>query len=298
MKKAEKAFTLVELLVVISIIAILLAILMPALSKVKEQGRTVVCGTNLKNYGIAMQMYANSSNDRCPDNFWLYSKSDWAAITGGSIAADGTLTYGSTYSRYCVWHYEGDVKPAGGLFKYLQDKNINSCPTFKTFAMAGGLNGCPSKNTRGHSRMPFAPGFSYSMNASLYLNWGGGESTMSISSVKRSQECIAFSEENLWPIGCTCESAHPKRPQDNDKIYSDYFLNDNCLWLSANESSPNYSADNLATYHKVSAAKRDYGYAEAVYIDGHVDSVKGVAGYDAYLTYGRPYYGHEKIAKW
>ena len=54
----RRAFTLVELLVVIAIIALLLAILLPALRRVKQQARTVVCGHNLKQWGLATAMYA------------------------------------------------------------------------------------------------------------------------------------------------------------------------------------------------------------------------------------------------
>ena len=46
-------FTLIELLVVISIIALLLSILMPALSRVKEQGRRVVCASEVRQAGLA-----------------------------------------------------------------------------------------------------------------------------------------------------------------------------------------------------------------------------------------------------
>jgi prepilin-type N-terminal cleavage/methylation domain-containing protein len=60
------AFTLVELLVVISIIAILLAILMPALSKTRESARTLVCGSNLKQCGMAMMMYAQDYDGKSP----------------------------------------------------------------------------------------------------------------------------------------------------------------------------------------------------------------------------------------
>ncbi|HDR05510.1 MAG TPA: type II secretion system protein [Candidatus Marinimicrobia bacterium] len=60
----KKGFTLIELLVVIAIIAMLLAILMPALSKVKKIAQRVVCGTNLKGLGTAQTVYAHDYDGR------------------------------------------------------------------------------------------------------------------------------------------------------------------------------------------------------------------------------------------
>jgi len=62
----KKGFTLIELLVVIAIIAMLLAILMPALNKVKRLAQRLVCGTNVKGLGTAMQVYAQDFEDRYP----------------------------------------------------------------------------------------------------------------------------------------------------------------------------------------------------------------------------------------
>lgn len=56
-RKQNKAFTLVELLVVISILSILLAVFIPALGMAREQAKTVVCASNLKQFGLAFGMY-------------------------------------------------------------------------------------------------------------------------------------------------------------------------------------------------------------------------------------------------
>jgi prepilin-type N-terminal cleavage/methylation domain-containing protein/prepilin-type processing-associated H-X9-DG protein len=56
-------FTLVELLVVISIIALLLSILMPALSQVKKKAQSVICRNNLRQIGIGSLMYAQNNKD-------------------------------------------------------------------------------------------------------------------------------------------------------------------------------------------------------------------------------------------
>lgn len=60
----QKAFTLIELLVVISIIAVLMSILMPALGKVKEQAKAVVCKSNTRTLGLCFSLYSNDNNDR------------------------------------------------------------------------------------------------------------------------------------------------------------------------------------------------------------------------------------------
>lgn len=61
--KTKNGFTLVELLVVIAIIAILLSILMPSLGKAREQARRIVCGNNLKQVGIADNIYSQESKE-------------------------------------------------------------------------------------------------------------------------------------------------------------------------------------------------------------------------------------------
>jgi prepilin-type N-terminal cleavage/methylation domain-containing protein/prepilin-type processing-associated H-X9-DG protein len=87
---SRRGFTLIELLVVIAIIALLMAILMPALSRARDQGRRVSCANNLKQISLCLNMYGSDYDGKLPLNaggYWLwdvaYSTTDYMLRTGG-----------------------------------------------------------------------------------------------------------------------------------------------------------------------------------------------------------------------
>ena len=59
-----RGFTLIELLVVIAVIALLMAVLLPALGRVRKQAKAVVCQANLRQWGIAFRIYASDNNGK------------------------------------------------------------------------------------------------------------------------------------------------------------------------------------------------------------------------------------------
>jgi len=77
---SRKAFTLIELLVVIAIIALLMAILMPALNRAKEQSRAVTCRSNLRQIGVAAQMYADAWNNKVPRGACAAHPKPWFVV--------------------------------------------------------------------------------------------------------------------------------------------------------------------------------------------------------------------------
>ena len=239
--KDKRGFTLIELLVVIAIIAVLMGILMPALRRVKEQARGSVCQSNLRQYGLAGRMYSDDNDYMFPYSF------DWLYKDGG---------------RGCRWHDKSnnlDLRPelAGPLWTYLKNKDIHLCPSFSGVARQMGCSRCDG------STIPIEPQYGYTMNSYLHGDaWRAGgfpaeyktviQGMKKEMQVKHPASVFYFSEENSWRIPGLSGAG----------------INDNNL-----RSTPDCSTDCFATFHGAPAGDYDKGLANAVFVDGHVETV-------------------------
>ena len=107
-----KGFTLIELLVVIAIIAILAAMLLPALAKAKEKAQQIACISNLKQMGAALNLYVDDNNSYFP------------------LASDSSLGGSNIWTLSLKSYLPLAANPTGGA-KYGQENKVFICPNAK-----------------------------------------------------------------------------------------------------------------------------------------------------------------------
>ena len=178
----RRGFTLVELLVVIGIIALLISILLPSLSKAREQGNAIKCLSNLRQLGTAFQGYFNDNKSRFPFT------AVWAGATTGAENEDW------------IW-WQNNVVPGNASFFGRPVPDINGSALARYLGkVSAEMFRCPTDDVLNRKSMNAIDGpypYSYTMNSRLN---GRDPKTPKVTSVRNPTEKVLLAEEDQLTI--------------------------------------------------------------------------------------------------
>lgn len=182
----KKAFTLVELLVVISIIALLLAILMPALQKAKEGAKTIVCTAGCKSLCTAWTVYASDNDGKIVSAMTGYS-TYFNQLSKDPLLCPNPWVDWAGYPSETTDNKERQIQAIkqGLLYPYVNTPKAYRCPTSKRIEL----------------RCYSIPDFFGNERINGHVTMGGLEALLTTLEIKRPSERIIFLDEGYVTYG-------------------------------------------------------------------------------------------------
>lgn len=135
---ARSAFTLIEMLVVMAIIAILAALLLPALGTAKAKSNRATCLNNLKELALAGQMYTADDNGRLPANYPQTQPAVQSGNTNTWVAGNMRLATDATNQALILQGKLFPYAPNPGVYRCPADPSrVNNLPRVRSYSMNG-----------------------------------------------------------------------------------------------------------------------------------------------------------------
>ncbi len=115
--RSTPAFTLIELLIVITVIGVLIALSVPAVAGARESGRQLICLSHLRQVGAAVGLYANDHKDKVVSPNWYIpgdTRPGWLYTAPEPVSSN---------------EWTEDLRTTGALWRYLESAQTYRCPT-------------------------------------------------------------------------------------------------------------------------------------------------------------------------
>jgi prepilin-type N-terminal cleavage/methylation domain-containing protein/prepilin-type processing-associated H-X9-DG protein len=247
----RKAFTLIELLVVISIIALLIALLLPALVSAREAGRRSVCGSQLRQWFIVAEVYANDTKGWYPGVVVVGIYNVWDANANNpGLGEASTQTLDNYGLKQGLTKCPSQLEKASPWYTDLYPYDYRYRPDYFIFMGRGGaftdLTWNPTNQRYGWLVSPWAVYANWSFNQSETF---GSRAPVVGNFVRRSPNTIVamdFGRPVEWPSWYWLDPAQSNHPRGNS-IYSAganlLMVDGHVQWNSILEGSKHYVRD-------------------------------------------------------
>ena len=295
--RAKHGFTLVELLVVVSIIALLISILLPSLKKAREQAKSAVCLSNLRALGQGIMLYSAEYDGRLPGPLHpaVYREQTVGQYQGfnNTGATDSTkylLERQLTYKLRAVMNQKGDgqkVNISDGVSICPSVERVLSPEHFERYAANTGRNVFPfhyAINNYGNDSADPASGFSDNVQKTNPPNYFGGSPApgstaeptppVTLARIKRASDEWAVAD--AW-YRTRNLAIFPFLQQEG--TFQSNWSGSSLTFTPPHRRSTNLTVfvngDNeRRTAAQTFATKKKDGYTQSVFFDGHAAAVK------------------------